>query len=322
MMKFRQLGRTNLKVSEVGFGCWAIGGTSYGPTEREESLRALEAAWQHKINFYDTADAYGPGVSELLVGEFLKGKPRDQVFVATKVGWDFYHEGGNRRRFDREHIQFACGESLKRLKTDYIDIYQLHNPSAELIRQGEAVGVLEELKKAGKIRFIGISVNREDEAIACIEDGRVDTIQLIFNMLDQRMAEKVLEKAQEAGVGIIAREPLACGVLTGKYKSGHQFTKDDHRRRWSEDKFESDLKKIELIRTILATERISLTRAALEYVLDFKAVGVVIPGAKTEAQVLENALASEDPGLRIQEASHFRDIYKREDIFRQYLLPS
>ncbi|HXV27964.1 MAG TPA: aldo/keto reductase [bacterium] len=317
-MKYRTLGRTGLKISEIGFGCWAIGGTSYGPTRDEDSLEALETAWERGVNFYDTADTYGHGHSEELVARFLKTKNRAEVVIATKAGWDFYH-GGSRKNFDPDYLRFACDESLKRLGIETIDLYQLHNPSLELIQKGDVIGVLEELKTQGKIRFIGVSVHKEEEALTAVEDGRVDSLQLIFNLLDQRMAEKVLPLGKEKRVGVIAREPLACGFLTGKYSAEHEFAKDDHRRRWMKEKKEADLKKIDAIRDVLATRRLSLTRAALEYILDFDAVSTVIPGAKTKAQVLENLLATEDPKLRIEEASHLRDLYLREPIFKDGL---
>ncbi len=317
-MKYRTLGRTDLKVSALGFGCWAIGGTSYGPTRDEESLEALETAWEHGVNFFDTADTYGHGHSETLLAKFLQGKNRSKIVLASKAGWDFYH-GGSRKNFDPDYIRFACDESLKRLGIETIDLYQLHNPSLELIKQGEIVGVLEELKSQGKIRFIGISVHKEEEALAAIEDGRVDTLQLIVNLLDQRMSEKVFPLSGEKKIGIIAREPLACGLLTGKYAADHEFRKDDHRRRWSREKKEADLKKIDAFKAILATRRLSLTQASLEYILDFDAVSTVIPGAKTKPQVLENLLAVEDPKLRIEEASHLRDLYLREPIFKEGL---
>ena len=315
-MKFRELGRTGLRVSEVGFGGWAIGGTSYGPTDDRDSLEALEAAWESGVNFFDTADTYGHGHSEKLVAKFLRGKPRDKAFLATKAGWDFYH-GGGKKNFDPEYLRFACDESLKRLEIDSIDVYQLHNPTLEMIHRGEAVSALEGLKKKGKIRFIGISVHQEEEALAAMADPRVDTLQMVFNLLEQRMAEHVFPEAKEKKIGIIAREPLACGLLSGKYQAGHPFPKDDHRRRWTREKLEMELKKFALCRKILASERLSLVRAALEYVLDFEAVSTVIPGAKTKAHVLEHVLASNDPRLRIEETYHLREIYQREEIFKK-----
>ena len=315
-MKYRVLGKTGLKVSEIGFGCWAIGGTSYGPTRDEESLEALEAAFEAGLNFFDTADTYGHGHSEDLVARFMKDKPRSKIVLATKAGWDFYH-GGNKKSFGPDYIRFACGESLKRLQTDTIDLYQLHNPSLELIKRGEIVSVLEELKKAGKIRFIGISIHTEEEAMAALEDPRVDSLQLVFNLLNQGLADRVFEEAKRKGAGIIAREPLACGLLTGKYKPGHQFHKNDHRRRWTPEKLELELEKVAKLKSILATERLSLAQAALEYVLDYDAVSTVIPGAKTKAQVLDNVKASVDPALRIQESNHLKEMVAREEIFRK-----
>lgn len=315
-MKSRLLGRTGLNVSEIGFGCWAIGGTSYGPTRDEDSVEALEAAYEAGVNFFDTADTYGHGHSEDLIAGFLKTKPRDKVILATKAGWDFYH-GGNKKNFYPEYLSFACDESLKRLQVDTIDLYQLHNPSLELIKRGEIVGVLEEFKKAGKIRFIGISVHTEEEALAAMEDPRVDTLQLVFNLLCQGMAERVFEEAKRKGIGIIAREPLACGLLTGKYKPGHQFHKNDHRRRWVAEKLQLELEKVAKLKSILATERLSMAQAALEYVLDYDAVSTVIAGAKTKTQALENVKASSDPALRIQESHHLKEMVAREEIFRK-----
>lgn len=319
-MKYRQLGKTGLQVSEIGFGSWAIGGTSYGPTRDEDSLEALEAAWEAGINFYDTADTYGHGHSEALLGKFLKGKPCHKIFIATKVGWDFYH-GGSRKNFDPDYIRFACDESLKRLNLDAIDLYQLHNPILEMIESGIVVDVLEELKKEGKIRFIGISIHKESEALAAVQDKRVDTIQLVFNLLDQRLAPRVFPEAVKGKVGIIVREPLACGILTNKYRADHTFAKTDHRRGWGREKLELDLKKIEKLKTILATERLSMTKAALEFILDFEEVSSVIPGVKTKAQVLENVSTSNDPLLRIEESYQLRSFYQREPIFKEGLEP-
>lgn len=317
-MRYRVLGKTKLDVSEVGFGCWAIGGTSYGPTKDEESLNALETAWESGVNFFDTADTYGHGHSEELIAKFLRGKAREDVIVASKCGWDFYH-GASRKNFDPAYLRFACEESLKRLRVDAIDIYQLHNPSGELLKRGEIIEVMEDLKRQGKIRFIGVSVHTEEEALIAMHNPRVDTLQLAFNLLDQRMEKRVFPEAQKKNVGIIVREPLACGLLTGKYKADHQFLKTDHRRRYVREKMDLETKKIETIRRVLSTQRLSIARAALEYVLNFEMVGTVIPGAKTPAQVLENIQASKDPLLRIQETYLLKEMYQREDIFRKFL---
>ena len=289
-MNYRRFGRSGLRTSEVGFGCWAIGGSAYGPTRDEESLDALEAAWENGVNFFDTADTYGHGHSEELLAKFLKGKPRDQIFIASKCGWDFYH-GGSRKNFDPEYIRFACDESLKRLNVERIDLYQLHNPRVEGIRDGVPVGVLEDLKRKGKIRFLGVSIHTEEEALAALADERVDALQLVFNLLETQMAERVFPAARQKKVGVIVREPLACGLLTGKYRPDHQFRKDDHRRRWTREAFQTHLEKVERIKKQIGSA-VPLVQSALEYVLGFDAVSTVIPGAKTRAQVLENVRAS------------------------------
>lgn len=316
-MKYRPLGRTGLQVSEVGFGCWAIGGTSYGPTDDKTSLEALEAGWEGGINFYDTADTYGHGHSEDLLAGFFKNKPREKFIVASKAGWDFYH-GGSKKNFDADYIRFAVEKSLARLKLDAIDLHQLHNPGIEKIKSGEPVSELEKLKKEGKIRFIGISVHKEEEAFAAMEDPRVEVLQLVFNLIDQRMAEKVFEEAKLKKIGIIVREPLANGLLTGKYQAGHRFVKTDHRNRWTDEQLGLQLEKIEKLRSVLATERLTMARASLEYALDFDAVSTVIPGAKTASQIRENMLASSTPLLRIQESFQLREMYNREEIFKKF----
>ena len=337
-MKERSLGNTGLKISEIGFGCWAIGGNSYGNVRDEESLEALETAWAAGVNFYDTADTYGEGHSEILMGKFLKGKPRDKVFVATKAGWDFYpadkkpspfaadlsgkiNHAGHHKNFDPAYLRFACEQSLKRLGIGTIDLYQLHNPSLEQIQKGDTVGVLEGLKREGKIRSIGISVHTEAEALAALKDPRIEVLQVIFNLLDQRMKEKVFPEAQRKQVGILAREPLASGLLTGKYAPAHEFPKNDHRRRWVAEKREIDWKKIRRVQEVLKNKDISLPQAALEYNLAFEAVSSVIPGAKTPAQVVANLKASAEPCADGETFSKLKALYEQESIFRQGLIP-
>ena len=313
-MKYRTLGRTGLRVSEIGFGAWAIGGTSYGPTKDEESFEALETAWEHGVNFFDTADTYGHGHSEKLIGKFLKGK-RDQTIVATKAGWDFYH-GGSKKNFGLDYLRFACDESLKRLQIDTIDLYQLHNPTLEQIEAGELFRLLDELKSAGKIRFYGVSVHTPREAFAVIQTGKADTVQMIFNLLDQRAIDEVFPEAEKHHIGIIAREPFACGLLTGKYTAQSTFHKMDHRNRWIRERMAADLKKFERFKAEFPLSRITPPRAALEFILSYETVSVVIPGVKTKAQVLENLLASEEPTFRAQELWQLRKIYETEPAFK------
>jgi aryl-alcohol dehydrogenase-like predicted oxidoreductase len=337
-MKERRFGKTGLHVSEIGFGGWAIGGNAYGPVRDKDSLEALAAAWDSGINFFDTADTYGEGHSEELLGKFLKGRSRDRLILATKCGWDFYRTSqkpvsvssgpseklnhtGHRKNFDTGYIRFACEQSLRRLGTDAVDLFQLHNPSLEQIQKGDLVSVLEGLKKEGKLRFIGISVHTEAEALAALGDPRIQAIQIILNLLDQRMAEKFLPEAEKKDVGVIVREALASGLLSGKYTPAHEFPKDDHRRRWIPEKREADWKKIQLIQETLGSVALPLLKAALEFTLSFGAVSTVIAGAKTRAQVLENAAASLRPALSGKNIEQLKELYVREEIFRKGLNP-
>lgn len=317
-MKYRELGRTGLEVSEIGFGAWAIGGDAYGPTSDKASEEALEKAWDNGVNFFDTADSYGKGRSEELIARFLKGKPRDKVFVATKAGWDFYHEPV-RKRFDAAYICFACERSLSRLGTDWVEVFQLHNPPLAVIESGEAAATLASLKKAGKIRFAGLSVHRTEEALAAMKTGGIETLQMVFNVLDQRMSA-VFEKAGESGVGLIAREPLASGLLTGKYSAQHEFPKGDHRRRWVLEKRLLDDQKIDKIRECIPGAE--WPKTALEFVLAQKQISTVIPGMKTSGQVMENLRASREPELSIEQVQILRGLFWDEPIFQQGLNPS
>ncbi len=314
-MRKRTLGKTGIEVSELGFGCWAIGGTSYGKTDGRESLKALSCAFDRGINFFDTADAYGHGHSESLIGEtFKESSKRAQVVIASKVGWDFYH-GGGKRNFDPDYIRFACGESLKRLKTDYIDLYQLHNPKFDVIEKGTAFTVLEELKKEGKIRFWGVSIHTSDEGKAVIEKG-ASTIQAIYNLLDQRIKDELIPICEEQEIGLIAREPLYCGLLSGKYNSTTKFSKDDHRNRWMKDKFLTDLKKIERIKSAFDHQKIPLKQAAIEFVLHNQAVSVVIPGIKTVSHLEDHLKAVESSKLTFEEFDQIKQLYQTDELFQ------
>jgi len=319
-MKERRLGKTGLRISEIGFGCWPIGGGSYGPVRDEASREALETAWESGVNFFDTADVYGEGHAEALLGAFLEEKSRHQAVIATKAGWDFYH-GARKKDFSPAYLRTACEKSLKRLGVDTIDLFQLHNPSLETIQRKDAVATLELLKKEGKIRFIGISVHTENEAFMVLQDSRVHAIQVIFNLLDQRMAERVFPEAEKKNVGVIVREPLASGLLSGNYLPSHEFPKDDHRRRWLPAKREIDWQKIQCLQRALKNKKVPLPQAALEFTLAFDAVSTAIPGAKTRTQVLENVEASSQPVLSREDSEALAGLYVQEDIFREGLNP-
>jgi aryl-alcohol dehydrogenase-like predicted oxidoreductase len=291
-MEYRTLGRTGLRVSAIGLGTMVHAG-HFGPMKDEESLGAIDAALDLGVNFIDTSDAYGAGYSETLLGKALKGK-REKVILATKGGNVMTGPDRGKTNFSADYIGRVMDESLKRLQADHIDLYQLHNPNVEVIRNGDVWELLERRKKAGKIRHYGVSINKIEEALAALEGGLSDTIQLEYNLLVQEPAEKVFPLAQKKNVAIIARVPLRRGLLTGKLKPEDQqgFQKDDVRaRNFAGDIFPKELAKVEKLRFLEKPGR-SLAQAAIAFCLAHPAVCVVIPGARNDRQARENAAAA------------------------------
>jgi aryl-alcohol dehydrogenase-like predicted oxidoreductase len=302
-VRYRRLGRTELQVSEIGFGAWAIGGNkhghSYGPTDNAESLQAVAQALDMGCTFFDTADIYGHGLSEKLLGQALQ-TCRAACVIATKVGNDFYH-GPVHKNFDADYIRFAVEQSLKRLRTDYIDLYQLHNPPLMMLQRGEHYAVLDELKRAGKIRYYGVSVHDAYEGEMAIHAAKPDTIQVVFNLLRQDAREELFPLARENDIGLIVREPLANGILTGKYTTETTFSDDDFRSTWPREYFLMQVQSAEKFRVFEQSGRRTLTQTALRFVLDERNVSVLIPGIKTPAQARENLVVSDLPALSADE---------------------
>jgi aryl-alcohol dehydrogenase-like predicted oxidoreductase len=317
----RILGRTGLAVSEIGFGAWAIGGdrfgNSYGPTDDAEAARAIRRAVDLGCNFFDTADVYGHGHSETLLGEALQGM-RDKVILATKVGGNFYNrdvhplmrerigqatgqsldtlpEGAvlpvtHDTNFSPGYIRFAVEQSLKRLKTDYLDLLQLHNPSMGQISDMSTYEVLEDLKKEGLIRFYGVSVHPPEEGIAAVNATMPDTVQIVYNLARRECEDVFFPAARAAQVGVIAREPLANGFLAGRYSSDSVWEKSDIRARMPKPYIAQLTTLGARVRELAERTGGGATAAqlALRFVLDNDAVSVVIVGMKTVAQVDEN----------------------------------
>ena len=303
-MHYRRLGRTNLNVSEVGFGAWAIGGNqygnSYGPTIDDESMRAVRRALELGCNFFDTADVYGYGHSEEVLARALENSRKD-VIVATKVGGNFY-SGRTRMDFSPQHIKFAIEKSLQRLNTDYIDLYQLHNPPLEMIKDGKVFESLAELKKEGRIRFIGVSIFEPAEGVEAVKHGIVDTIQVVYNIYHQVPRNELFPVAIKNNVGIIVREPLANGFLTGKFSTEKvSFPQGDIRHNWTLDYLNARISATEKVRFLEAGGRRTLTQAAIRFALSDDAVSTAIPGAKTVKQVEENLLTTTVEPLAKQE---------------------
>lgn len=296
-MKYRPFGSTEMSVSEVGMGCWGIGGNahgnSYGSTDDAESIMAIKKALEMGCNFFDTADVYGHGHSEELLGLALS-KVRKNVFIATKVGGAYMYGGewGN-MNFSEGYIKFALEKSLLRLRTDYIDVYQLHNPSLRQIKEGEVFRPLMALQEEGKVKFVGCSVHTLDEGIAALD--HVDVVQCVFNMLNPKNFE-LIETAKRRGVAVIAREPLANGFLSWKISPDTEFDQGDIRYEMPREYKEKIIEIVEQFRSDLKYRKESMVQLALKFVLHFP-VSVVIPGCKTPSQAEENMSASDIPDL-------------------------
>jgi len=312
-MKYRTLGKTGLKVSEVGFGAWAIGGNdhgnSYGPTDDKVSLEAVERAFELGCNFYDTADVYGHGHSEELLGQALRDH-RKQVILATKVGGDFYHDPP-RMNFNPDYLEFALAKSCERLQTDYIDLYQLHNPPAQLLKTGKIFESLEKLKDSRRIRDYGVSIRDPQEGLLSMKYGQPAAIQVVFNLLRQEAKNQLFQAAREQNVAIIAREPLSNGFLTGKFTIDSTFPSGDIRSNFPRKYLAGLIRASQQLRLLESKTR-TLAQASIRFALDHKDVSTVIPGAKTPQQTEENIKASELPSLTGEELLRIRILREQE----------
>ena len=226
-MRYRALGRTGWNVSEISFGAWAIGG-AWGDISDDESLRALHRAIDRGVNFIHTADVYGDGRSERLIARLKSERPRDQIIVATKAGRRLPRQ--TVEGYTRENLTAWIDRSLKNLNTESLDLIQLHCPPSTLYSRPEVFGVLDDLVQAGKLRFYGVSVEKIEEAMTAIERyPNVQSVQIIFNLFRPRPAEAFLPRAKQKQVGVLARVPLASGLLSGKMTRDTKFPADDHR---------------------------------------------------------------------------------------------
>jgi aryl-alcohol dehydrogenase-like predicted oxidoreductase len=318
-MNYRELGRTGWKVSEISFGAWAIGG-AWGGVDDKESLAALHAALDGGVNFFDTADVYGDGRSERLLAK-LKKERKEKFYIATKAGRRLSKQ--TPEGYNRQNLTAWIERSLRNLDTDTIDLLQLHCPHTEVFYRPEVFGVLDDLVKAGKLRHYGVSVEKVEEALKAIEFPGVQSVQIIFNIFRQRPADLFFELAQKRQVGILARVPLASGLLSGKITRESKFAKDDHRNfnrhgeafdrgeTFSGVDFETGLKAVEELKPFVP-HGATLAQLALRWILEFSAVTCAIPGAKRPAQVEENLAAAELKPLPAATLKKISALYEKE----------
>ena len=309
-MQYRTLGRTGLQVSDVGFGAMTIGGEIFGATDDQESLRALHRAVDMGMNFIDTADAYGRGHSEELLAQLLKTR-RKEVILATKGGNQFTVRQGL-RNFDPDYITSALEASLKRLQIDIIDLYQLHNPSPEVMKRGEIFDRLDRFKREGKIRFYGVSLEKTADGIVAIETGTPDTLQVVYNILHQDPEEELFPLAQKENIGILARVPLERGVLSGRFKSVSEFTEKDWRKGvFPDEGLAQTHAAVAKLQFLVKGDVPNLAHAALRFILSNPVVSTVIPGIRTVKQVEENLTVS-GKTLPSADLAELRKLYRSD----------
>jgi aryl-alcohol dehydrogenase-like predicted oxidoreductase len=320
-MKYRPFGRTGHDVSEISFGAWAIGG-SWGNVSDDESLTALHRAIDRGMNFIDTADVYGDGRSERLIAKLRSERPGDRIIVATKAGRRLSpHDAAG---YNRENLTRFVERSLVNLNADALDLLQLHCPPTEVYDRPEVFGALDELVRAGKLRLYGVSVELIDEALRAIEYPNVQSVQIIFNLFRPRPAERFLPLAKEKRVGVLARVPLASGLLSGKMTRDTTFAPDDHRHfnQHGEafdagetfsglgDHLGDAFAAVDELKQLVPPGA-TLAQLALRWILMFDGVTCAIPGAKSPDQVDQNVTASDLPALSEQQMRVAIDVYDR-----------
>jgi aryl-alcohol dehydrogenase-like predicted oxidoreductase len=317
-MNQRQLGKTGFIVGDMGLGCWQFGG-AFGPMTQQAALDTMAAAVESGINFFDTADVYGDGRSESLIGRFL-GASSSDVYVATKYGReaDVYPDN-----YTQETLRLKTEASLRRLGVDCLDLTQLHCVPIDVLRRGEVFDWLRKLKQEGKIKHFGASVETGEEAMVCMEHDDVASLQIIFNVFRQEPLQGVFAKAKQGNVAVIVRLPLASGLLSGKFTRDTKFAETDHRsynRDGQQFSVGETLAGLTLQQGVELTEAIrplvprgmTMAQMALRWILDHDAVSVVIPGAKSPRQAQENAAASDLAPLPAQLHEQLAEFYANE----------
>ena len=317
-MKYRELGDTGLKISTVGFGLWTVTTTWWGITEDAVGIGLLRRAHELGVNFFDTADTYGSGKGETLLADAL-GHKRDEIIIATKFGYDWYNHPFRRGQQERPHdwspdfVRFACEESLKRLDTDYIDFYQMHNPRMTAIESDELIATLEDLKSAGKIRHwgatLGPAIGWEDEGLAVIRDRDIAGLQQIYNLLEQNPGRRLTEACEVKGVGVVCRVTHSSGLLEGKYTLETKFDKMDHRNHRKREWLVEGLQKVDKLGFLTEGTGRTIGQAALQWLLASPVIASTLPNIYNEEQLVEFAEAADVAPLTDDELARVQQLY-------------
>jgi len=319
-MKYRKLGNTGLELSAVGFGLWTVSTSWWGAEDDQKGIDLLRRAYDLGVTFFDTADTYGNGKGETMLAEAL-GHVRDRTVIATKFGYDFYSHHGDRKGqrelpqdFSPAFVRRACEESLRRLNTDYIDLYQLHNPRLWAIQSDELFDTLEELKAQGKIRHygaaLGPAIGWEEEGVAAMRGRSLDSLQIIHNMLEQDPGRRLLAVAAEESAGVLVRVPHSSGLLEGKFTQHTTFPPGDHRSHRPREWLIDGLKKLERLRFLHEDTGRTIGQAALQWLLATPQIASTLPNIYDAEQLEEFAAASDTPPLSEDDLTRIADLYE------------
>ncbi len=331
-MEYRRVAGSGLEVSAVGFGVWTVSTGWWGTMDGSFAAALLRRAYGLGITYFDTADTYGNGRGETLLREALGGV-RGRIVIGTKFGYDFYTHG-NRRRGQRElpqdfsasYVRRACEQSLRRLGTDHIDIYQMHNPRLWAVRSDELIATLEDLKREGKIRCygaaLGPAIGWEEEGVAAMRERKVAALQIIYNMLEQDPGRRFLRVAEEVGTSVLVRVPHSSGLLEGRFTEETIFPPSDHRSHRPREWLTDGLKKLELLHFLTAGTGRTMGQAAIQFVLASPIVASVLPNIYDAGQLQEFAAAMETPRLTDAELAHISDLYQHGFHLSEAVLPS
>lgn len=317
-MKYRRLGRSGIRVSEIGFGAWTIALDWWGRRiDEEEAVRMLKRAYDVGITLYETADMYGKGKSERLIGKALGGV-RDDIVISTKYGYDYsgVEQVGHAelpQRFDPRFTQKALEMSLERLGTDRVDVYGLHNPKMRHIRDDESFGFLNGLIREGKVGALqvalGPAIGWLDEGLEAMSRDGVTAVQTVYNILEQTPGNTLMERAAERDVSVLVRVPDASGILTGKITADTKIPKNDHRRDRKAEWRAEALKKVEQLRPIAERNGLSMSELAIKFILAQRAVGSVVPTVVDIHEIESFAQMSDDRALPAPDVDEILEIY-------------
>jgi aryl-alcohol dehydrogenase-like predicted oxidoreductase len=320
-VKYRALGNTGLIVSEVGFGVWTVGSTWWGITDEDFGVDLMRQAYDLGITFFDDADSYGDGKGEEMLARAL-GHTRDKIVIATKFGYDIYHtptdaRPGHQERpqdFSPVFVRKALEESLRRLQTDYIDLYQLHNPRMSAIESDELFALLETMQREGKIRHYGVAlgpaIGWEEEGLAALRGRRLGSLQTIYNLFEQDPGRAFFPVAREHGAGVLVRVPHSSGMLEGKYTADTAFSQDDHRSHRPKEWLTEGLQKLREIEFLTESTGRTIGQAALQFILAEPSVSSTLPNIYNAEQLREFAAAPDTASLTGDELARLAALYE------------